>query len=292
MVQRPGPFVHTPIAFNFASESSNKIHDDATARRFGFAGGLVPGVASYGYLVHPVVDAFGDDWCARGSAAIRLTQPVYEGDRVTARATWTPGREGRRAELDLLDGKGARCAEGWAALDDTKLDDPKLADQAAEDDLPVPNAAAYAAAPLPELDQRPAASLEVLAPSTTLGSLAIGPWTRQELAAIAEQYRDPSPRYTAEARRPALHPAHLLHEANQILVRNVVLGPWIHTASRVRHLREVDCARQHVLRGRVEEAAERRGHEIVTLDLALFDDADRAVAAIRHTAIIRPRQVG
>jgi hypothetical protein len=31
-------------AFNTARESENKIHDDAVARRFGFGGGLVPGV--------------------------------------------------------------------------------------------------------------------------------------------------------------------------------------------------------------------------------------------------------
>jgi hypothetical protein len=31
-------------AFNTAKASENKIHDDAVARRFGFGGGLVPGV--------------------------------------------------------------------------------------------------------------------------------------------------------------------------------------------------------------------------------------------------------
>jgi len=31
-------------AFNTAVASENKIHDDSIARRFGFRGGLVPGV--------------------------------------------------------------------------------------------------------------------------------------------------------------------------------------------------------------------------------------------------------
>jgi acyl dehydratase len=279
--QPPGPFVHTPVAHNYASASSNKIHDDATARRFGFAGALVPGVASYGYLVHPIVLAFGADWCARGSASIRLASPVYEGDTVTARATWATGQQGRRAALELLDGPGARCAEGWAALEEP----------ADAETLGVPDPEHTPRAPLPEPEERPIATLETLRAGTVLGALPLGPWPRAELPQIAAQYRDPSPRYAADAAEPALHPAHVLHAANTILVRNALLGPWIHAASRVRHLRAIDVARRHELRGRVAEAGTRRGHEIVTLELALFDDAEQPVAAIRHTAIIRPRQV-
>ena len=39
-------------AFNTAKASENKIHDDAVAHRFGFAGGLVPGVDVYAYMTH------------------------------------------------------------------------------------------------------------------------------------------------------------------------------------------------------------------------------------------------
>ncbi|HVS65566.1 MAG TPA: MaoC family dehydratase [Thermoanaerobaculia bacterium] len=281
----PGPFVHTPVAFNYASASSNKIHDDATARRLGFAGALVPGVASYGYLTHSAVEALGEDWCSRGSASIRLASPVYEGDRVSARAAWAPGLEGRKVVLELLDGSGALCAEGWAALD--WPDD-------AGDPLGVPEPASYPRSTLPEPEGRPQASLETLRAGNVLGSLSIGPWPREELPRIAEQYRDPSPRYAADAAdaaEGALHPAHLLHAANQILVRNALLGPWIHLASSVRHVKPVDVERRHEMRGRVAEATARRGHEIVTLDLALFDDDERPVTAIRHTAIIRPRSL-
>jgi len=31
-------------AYNTAKQSENKMHDDTVARRFGFSGGLVPGV--------------------------------------------------------------------------------------------------------------------------------------------------------------------------------------------------------------------------------------------------------
>ena len=44
-------------AFNTAKESENKIHDDTIARRFGFEGGLVPGVDVYAYMTHLPVRA-------------------------------------------------------------------------------------------------------------------------------------------------------------------------------------------------------------------------------------------
>ena len=40
---------HSRVAFNTATASANKIHDDAVARHLGFQGGLVPGVDD-----HPV----------------------------------------------------------------------------------------------------------------------------------------------------------------------------------------------------------------------------------------------
>jgi hypothetical protein len=49
-------------ARNTSTNSENKIHDDATARRYGFRGALVPGVTVYAYLTEPVVAAFGPAW--------------------------------------------------------------------------------------------------------------------------------------------------------------------------------------------------------------------------------------
>ena len=46
-------------AYNTAHSSENKIHDDAVARRFGFTGGLVPGVDVYAYMMHLPVARWG-----------------------------------------------------------------------------------------------------------------------------------------------------------------------------------------------------------------------------------------
>src|SRR5205085_9225156 len=67
-------------AFNTAHDSENKIHDDATARRFGFGGGLVPGVDVYGYMSHLPVMRWGRAWLERGTADCRFYKPVYDGE--------------------------------------------------------------------------------------------------------------------------------------------------------------------------------------------------------------------
>src|SRR3984885_6887165 len=67
-------------AFNTAKASENKIHDDATAKRFGFRGGLVGGVHVYAYMTHLPVQRWGRAWLERGTGEARFGKPVYEGD--------------------------------------------------------------------------------------------------------------------------------------------------------------------------------------------------------------------
>ncbi|MGH2584922.1 MAG: hypothetical protein ACRDJE_08415, partial [Dehalococcoidia bacterium] len=78
---------HAPPSFevtarNTASDSENKIHDDAEARRYGYAGGLVPGVTLYAYLTRLALAAYGPAWLERGTAECAFRRPVYEGERV------------------------------------------------------------------------------------------------------------------------------------------------------------------------------------------------------------------
>ena len=69
-------------ARNTAEGGENRIHDDEVARQYGFRGGLVPGVTVYAYLTYPLVAAFGPAWLERGTASVRFTKPVLEGEEV------------------------------------------------------------------------------------------------------------------------------------------------------------------------------------------------------------------
>src|ERR1700733_11783279 len=102
---------YTVEAFNTAKVSENKIHDDEVAKKFGFGGGLVPGVDVYAYMTHLPVERWGRAWLEHGTAECRFSKPVYDGDHVTVSATENEG------SLDIrLEGRGVLCATGAASL--------------------------------------------------------------------------------------------------------------------------------------------------------------------------------
>lgn len=283
-----GVLRYAVTAYNFAHDSENRIHSDEVARQHGFRGGLVPGVAHYAYLTRPVLAVLGDAWLDRGWMRARFVRPIYDGDRVEARvepadaAARSSGRAdgGRDAvELGLYDPDGGCCALASAGLEPARGDAPEAgASTAGTDPDPPPEA------------ERPPASVDTLPAGRVLGGLDVGPFDAGELRSIADQYRDDLPLYRhgeAGVGPPRLHPAYLLHAANRLLVANVALGPWIHTASTVRHLAPLDPSRRHRLRGRVAESQRRRGRDQVALELVLVEQGRGPVAALLHSAIVR-----
>lgn len=260
-------------AHNYATDAPNKIHSDEIASRFGFTGGLVPGVGDYAYLTRPVVETLGRPWLESGWMSVKLLKPVYDGEtvgvrgEVSATAPATLSLELRNAEDEL-------CA---------------VAEAAVATSLAAPEPGAYRPCSLPDFDERPEATLQNLPVGKTLGSQSLELDLVATNAELTAQFRDSLPLYTGP--HAVLHPAYHPHAANQLLHHNVKLGPWIHTASHVQHYGLVRDREKLNLLGRVKEAYEKRGHEVVVLDLALFGEGDRPIARIDHTAIIRPRQV-
>ena len=78
MTSRLQPYRVT--AYNTSKQSENKIHDDTVARRFGFSGGLVPGVDVMAYMIHLPVAKWGRAFLERGLIDARFVKPVYDGE--------------------------------------------------------------------------------------------------------------------------------------------------------------------------------------------------------------------
>lgn len=258
-------YVRTVEAFNTATESENRIHDDATASRFGFVGGLVPGVDVFAYMAHAPAKLWGHDWLKRGGMRARFLKPVYDGQMANLAADETVAD---RLAL-TLSSHGVLCAEGEAV---------RIAKGGAVD---VPDAAAQ-----PEAEVRPKASRGSLQVGQVLGFDA-EPYTRalglEHLAAVRE---DAS---LFEDGRIA-SPAYLLRRANYILMANVRLGPWIHVESDVRLHGLLRDGQMLETRARVADNVERKGHLIVALDFACLADGAPVMSG-RHWAIYEPRQV-
>lgn len=251
--------VHRVRAHNSALQSENKIHDDAIAAKYGFRGGLVPGVNVYGYLTTPAVREFGPAWLERGWAEVRFLQPFYAGEEVIARAERDEhGRIVVRGEGE----DGVLRATGVFAA----------AHETAFPDLP--------AHPLSEARREPGAA--TLAPGLVLGTLRKRPAdvNPDQLGAVD----DPLPCY-----RDLAHPAILLGLANEIFVRNYALGPWIHVSSEVANFGAARQDEEIEIRGQVEARFEKKGHQLVTLALSFAGEGGRPLQLARHTAIYRLR---
>jgi hypothetical protein len=247
-------------AFNTATASANKIHDDQVAQRLGFRGGLVPGVDVYAYLCHPPAATWGRAWLERGTMRARFHQPVYDGRTVLI----TPGAGG---DLALRDGD-TLCAEASATL-------------------PPERPAAVDPDEWPEVPPRP--EPPAAAPDTLLAGAAFGLAPHRFHADRHGQYlddvRESLPLYATEG---IAHPGWILRDANYVLSTNVRLGPWIHVESTVQHHGVVGDGEEVSARALVTDEWEHKGHRFVRLDVLHLADG-RPVARTDHTAIYQPR---
>jgi hypothetical protein len=102
---------HVVEAYNTAKQSENKMHDDNVARRFGFAGGLVPGVDVMAYMMHLPVAHWGRAFLERGLMDARFLKPVYDGETVEITGSESEGV----LAIEVLS-RGELCATGSASL--------------------------------------------------------------------------------------------------------------------------------------------------------------------------------
>jgi hypothetical protein len=135
-------------AVNTAPDSENRMHADDVATRFGFRGGLVPGVDVFGYLCQTFEDEHGLEWRSQGWGELRLIRPFYDGETVIVRGEpsmgdWALSAEGDDGGLRATLRIGIRNS---AALPFIPPHHP----------LPVP---------------RPAVSEDALTPDTVMGSI-------------------------------------------------------------------------------------------------------------------------
>jgi hypothetical protein len=119
----PTPQPWQAEAYNPVPESENRVHSDEVARRYGFRGGLVPGVTVTAYLCHPAVEAWGMDWLERGHARAVVSTPLYDRKRFRVELRNTTERA---YEAVLTDADGTRCATGQVELPETVPPPPSM----------------------------------------------------------------------------------------------------------------------------------------------------------------------
>jgi acyl dehydratase len=251
-------------AYNTAKQSENKMHDDTVARRFGFSGGLVPGVDVFAYMMHLPVATWGRAFLERGLIEARFVKPVYDGE------TAVVSGENVNDSLSIqVESRGQLCATGSASL-------PERAPKLSLADYPEATAVA----------QRRPVDVQSYETGKWLGVIPRA-WAGDAAAEYLSDVRETDPIY---AREGLGHPGLVQRVMNKILVDNAILGPWIHVGSRMQLLGTMKTGDELTARARVTDNYEKKGHRFVELDALVVANGDAPIAHCWHIAIYQPRQ--
>lgn len=248
------------VARNFSQAHENRIHSDEVAQRYGFTGALVPGVAVYGHLTHPVVERLGEDWLGRSVSSVRFLKPAYDGDRLHLDCE----SRGSALLVSCRNDAGTLLAE-------LHTEQPR--------DMPEPVTAAVLDEPR-RTAERAEISWEAVVENETFE-----PWhwqiTEDGNAQYAAEVADHLPIY-----RLCAHPHWLLSTANRALTREYAMPAWIHVGSGVRHRALVKVGDTVEVRATLMEKWRRKGHEFLRLYVA-YRRGRELTTEIFHTAIFK-----
>jgi hypothetical protein len=251
-------------AYNTSKQSENKIHDDAVAQRFGFRGGLVPGVDVFAYMVHLPVAKWGRAFLERGLIEARFVKPVYDGE--VAQLT---GRENDGVLSIEVESRGELCATGSASL-------PASTPSVNISDFIETAAVA---------ERRPV-SLTSYEPGKWLGTVPRA-WAGEAATQYLTDIREREPIYSQEGLG---HPGLLQRVMNKVLVDNAILGPWIHVGNRMQLLSAGKNGDEITARAKVTGNYEKKGHRFVELDALVVANGKTPLAHCHHIAIYQPRE--
>lgn len=251
-------------AYNTAKLSENKMHDDTVATRFGFSGGLVPGVDVMAYMMHLPVAKWGRAFLERGLIDARFIKPVYDGEVADVR-----GEESDGVLSIEVESGGQLCATGSASL-------PATAPSVSISDFPETAA----------VTERRPVNATSYALGKWLGTLPRA-WAGEEAREYLTDVRETDPIYLAEGLG---HPGLLQRVMNKVLVDNAILGPWIHVGSRMQLLNAARSGDELIARAKVTANYEKKGHRFVELDALVVANGRTPLAHCQHVAIYQPRE--
>ncbi len=251
-------------AYNTSKHSENKMHDDTVAKRYGFSGGLVPGVDVMAYMMHLPVAKWGRGFLERGLIEARFVKPVYDGEIADV-----SGEESNGVLSIEVESRGELCATGTASLP--------------------PAAPSFALSDFVEVaavgERKP-----VNAVSYELGKwLGVVPrsWPTDAAREYLSDIRETETIYAQEGLG---HPGLLPRVMNKVLVDNAILGPWIHVGTRMQLLSAARIGDELTARSKVTGNYDKKGHRFVELDALVVANGKTPLAHCQHIAIYQPRE--
>jgi hypothetical protein len=252
------PMSYQGVAFNEVPDSENQIHGDDVAARFGFEGGLVPGVTVSAYLAHPAVTAWGLEYVTRGAAHLVIEKPVYDGRPFSVEIT---AEDDRAYDAVLKDQSGSVRARGRCWI---------------PEDLPEPPRR-RGDAELSSDHERPSGTPETMhrLQQTGLGAMRVR-WNDD--AELTTYFRDsgrmpPTLNFT-EGRHA--HLGFVLGLTNWALGCNVRIGPWLHLQTESQCYRAIEFGTELIVESAIVDLFEKKGHHFCDVEVSAFRSSDDA----------------
>ncbi len=226
--------------------SENRIHADDVAQRYGFQGGLVPGVTVYGYACHALVQALGPAWVEHGTAHVRFVAPCYDGDELVVEVHPPPlaFEVSSRGKGRAWWARPPSPAAGRAAWTSPRSPPPRPRHRMPG---PPPDAGFFVA-------------------GRVLGSV---PLATDQASRRRLPDRDRRAVVGLRRGRDRSSRASCCGGANRVLTANVVLPAWLHVESEVRHLRAVSVGEEVEVRARIAGGVRTQGSRLRATGRAL-----------------------
>lgn len=259
-------------ALNTAPDSENQIHSDDLAKRYGFKGGLVPGVTVSAYLLHPVIESSGMAWLEKGYANCKITSPLYDGENFEVISEIL--REGQtNTFLKNEDGKIIANAES------------KILEN-------IPSKPKYRGDLLIQEEfKAPIASFAEWKKLKKEGCKAFKfHWGGDNpLIYLSDEKKLPLILQPSKSGHANL--SFLLGCANWILAGNAFMNPWVHLQTKSQNYKAVSLETTLIAEMSVIDFYEKKGHEFIEVEVNLFEEKSKQCCmSINQLAIFKLRK--
>jgi hypothetical protein len=251
----------------------NPIHAADGASSAGYAGALVAGVRTYGWVAEAVIEVLGPGWLDDGWADVTLRRPLFAGDVVTITI-------GPRSAADGAVDVSAAVGDREVLLGAVGLGSAAWAGELAPPE-PTPAMEPPDVRPTYTIDDAPVGQ-----PLRPLGAFV-------SVDAARRLSLDDLGQTTSHVADGRLHPWFLAARMAPLTRHNFTYGPTIHVRTQIQHRGPAQAAQEVVVGARIVEAYERKGHWYQVLDGLVVGDGGapgcRELARLRHHSIFRPR---
>jgi len=247
------------------------IHDDQSARKFGFQSALLPGPTVASYMTHLFVEAWGEKCLRQGTMTERNRRPVYDGETVTATATpITASASGLSADVVLRNAQSDEVAFATEALPG-------------------------GVAPAPDLAQFPHRAHIAETPTVTAGGHKPGDFFRSTEMTYTQAIHDDFLAKIGETlpiftRDNVIHPDYLVgYTIREAIASYIKPTPGIHVSFISQHFNLAHVGDVISSSGQIINVYEKKGSHYMQSDQLVIANHKTPIALFRRTSIYAVR---